>query len=464
MVRTTYIVSDLHISQGRNPDGTWNVLEDFRVDDEFCAFLDHIGASSEPVELVIAGDFIEYLQILPELGLQSPQDHLGVTEAQSLERTRVVLGQRPDIASGHPQIFDHLRRFMERGHSITLLAGNHDVDVLWSSVWATIANAICPDMVSGTLRLEPFSYTIGTAEQGCVYVEHGHEHDRANAFGDQMQDPFAVDINGVKRLKRPWGTLFVDKVFNQLEQQRWFIDNVKPISRVIKLGLKGNFLFTASAMAVIARFFLANNPLWGVSFGVMGGTEESMPTDRSAEAVVTQIDDPEVRATIEQAIQDDPAFREEFERELQNFTQTEQYAMQQMQADVAEQPFDEEKPSPESVSFSVGAGEPEDEYRKAARKVMEDNPAISTVVMGHTHFAIDGLVEPIHIGEGRTGYYFNSGTWTPRLREHPGSGYTWDDLDQHDNYASSLDYLRCVPNERGEYHVELHSWRAERPA
>jgi UDP-2,3-diacylglucosamine pyrophosphatase LpxH len=39
--------------------GQWDV-EDFQVDDAFCAFLDHLRHAPRAVELIIAGDFIDY--------------------------------------------------------------------------------------------------------------------------------------------------------------------------------------------------------------------------------------------------------------------------------------------------------------------------------------------------------------------------------------------------------------------
>ncbi|KPV48218.1 hypothetical protein SE17_39260, partial [Kouleothrix aurantiaca] len=58
-------------------------------------------------------------------------------------------------------------------------------------------------------------------------------------------------------------------------------------------------------------------------------------------------------------------------------------------------------------------------------------------------------------------YYFNSGTWTPHLRERPGHGYTWAEIGDPANYVSSFTYLKFVPNDAGEYRAELHNWAAE---
>ena len=48
--------------------------------------------------------------------------------------TSAASAPTPATASGHPQVFTRLRGFMEAGHSITILAGNHDIDLLWPAV------------------------------------------------------------------------------------------------------------------------------------------------------------------------------------------------------------------------------------------------------------------------------------------------------------------------------------------
>ena len=68
MNTTVYLISDLHLGPGRDAaTGQWNALEDFQADDAFCAFIDRISAGSAPVELIIAGDFVDYPQILASI-------------------------------------------------------------------------------------------------------------------------------------------------------------------------------------------------------------------------------------------------------------------------------------------------------------------------------------------------------------------------------------------------------------
>ena len=41
--------------------------------------------------------------------------------------------------------------------------------------------------------------------------------------------------------------------------------------------------------------------------------------------------------------------------------------------------------------------------------------------------------------------------------------YSWTEIADPNNYTSSFTYLELVPNDAGEYRVELHNWAAEQP-
>lgn len=451
MDRVVYVVSDLHLGPGKLPGGqVLHPLEDFTADDDFVRFLDNIGTCGKPVELVIAGDFLEVPQTLPEIGLASPSNYLGSTEEESLQRVKVILGQSPKISSGHPEVFAAMRRFMMEGNSITIIVGNHDIDLLWGEVWAAIFDAIYPPGAAGDLQIYEYSYTVGNGPSGRIYIEHGHEHDKANRFGDRMTMPFALDDQGIRRLKRCWGTLFVEKVYNTLEQERWFIDNVKPIPKVVSLGLRNDFRFTATALGLLATFLLTSGlpPILGGG-GVLGSTASEAPP--KTEDVVSAMVDDALRAQIE-AQMSDPAFRAEFEQAIQG---TDSAVLGAALGGMAT-PMSIDEAAGEVVVLG-GAGADSDEYRQAARAVLENDPAVSTVIMGHTHGSIDGYTNPIDMADSRTGYYFNSGTWTRHLKEQ-GREYDWNEIADEDNYTSSNTYIMLEPQADGSYQVTLASW------
>ncbi|WP_129631960.1 metallophosphoesterase [Candidatus Oscillochloris fontis] len=448
MDKVAYVVSDLHLGPGWLPDGTLDPLEDFTAGDDLVRFLDRIGTSGNPVELVIAGDFLEVPQTLPHVGLASPSDYLGTTEQESLQRVRVIMGKNPEIASGHPQVFAAMRRFMMEGNSITIIAGNHDIDLLWGEVWAEIFDAIYPPGAAGNLMLYEYCYTLGNAHHGRVYIEHGHEYDKANSFGDRMTMPFAFDAHGVRRLKRCWGTLFVEKVYNQLERERWFIDNVKPIPKVMSLGLRHDFRFTATALGLLATFLLTSRlpPIFG---GVLGATSETVPPP--TDEVVAALAEDALRAQIEAQL-DDPAFRAEFEQVLLGADPTSLGA-----AVAGAAPALSLEEASGEILVLGGAGAEGDDYRRAARAVLEQDAAITTVIMGHTHGPIDGYTQPISLPDGRTGYYFNSGTWTRHLKDQ-GREYDWNEIADPTNYHSSNTYIKLEPQADGAYRATLGNW------
>jgi UDP-2,3-diacylglucosamine pyrophosphatase LpxH len=456
MDRVVYVVSDLHLGPGWRPDGELDPLEDFTADEAFAQFLATIGTTGSPVELVIAGDFLEYCQTLPEIGLASPEDTLGSSEAESLERTRVILGLSPSVSSGHPLVFQALRRFMVEGNSITIIAGNHDIDLLWDEVWALVFDTIYPPGAWGDLRLMHYSYLLGEGEQGRVHIEHGHEHDKANCFGEQMTQTFGMDRFGVRRLKRCWGTLFVDKVYNKLEQERWFIDNVKPIPRVIQMGLRNDIRFTATALGLVARFLLTSGlpPLLGGSddeFLSGGASVPIPPADQVAEGIA----DADLRASLQTQLAD-PAFREEFEETLRGGNGRELVAA--LGGAGAQLTLDEVSVVTGGEVVLGGGGGSEDAYRAAARAELENDPSITTVIMGHTHGPIDGYVDPIDRPDSSQGYYFNTGTWTQHLKDERQRSYSWNEIADERNYTVSLTYIRLDPDGQGGYRAALGSW------
>jgi hypothetical protein len=455
MDRVVYVVSDLHLGPGWLPSGEPDPLEDFTDDEDFASFLQAIGTGGTPVELVIAGDFLEYCQTLPVIGRDAPEDHLGSTEAESVLRTRVILGLEPRISSGHPRVFAALRRFMMEGNSITIIAGNHDIDLLWDRVWALVFDAIYPPGAWGDLRLVEYCYQLGSGPSGRVYIEHGHEYDRANRFGDQMREPFGLDRTGTWRLKRCWGTLFVDKVYNQLEMERWFIDNVKPILRVVRLGLQNDFLFTATAIGLVVRFLLSSGlpPLLGGA-----AEEDGAPVEADAEAVAEAIGDPVLQSAVKAQLSD-PVARAEFERVLGGASPAELSAL--LGGFGSSLSLDDVTVVP-GGEVILGGGGADDAYRAAARELLELDSSLTTVIMGHTHGPIDGYLDPLDLSDGRRGYYFNSGTWTVHLREEGQRAYSWSEIADEANYTTRFTYIKLDPDGQGGYKPWVGSWFDER--
>lgn len=237
------IISDLHIGEG--------VLDDFdgELEAHLIGFLQHFGKASDPVELVINGDFLDFAQASPWQGKTlEGQTATGVplcfTEAQSHQKFEA-------IRDAHPQVFDALRRFLaeKAEHRLVVIPGNHDADLFWPSVRQEFLRACAPGGSSAqiTILLERV-YRPPSAPW--LWIEHGHQYDPVNRFfvADEecwsaVKPPIMDDENGVPRLYECIGTRFLVRFINGLDAHYPLVDNVKPFSRFLKI-------FGASALTL----------------------------------------------------------------------------------------------------------------------------------------------------------------------------------------------------------------------
>jgi UDP-2,3-diacylglucosamine pyrophosphatase LpxH len=196
------ILSDLHMGAGDR-------LDDFDADADLIAFIRAYALREEPVELILAGDTFEFLQVrLPGLG------DYEWSGAAAEQRLRAIL-------SAHAQVIAALRDFAAQpDNQLTLLVGNHDFELHYASAKALLREALglAPD--DGRLRFG-LSY-----EGGGIYLEHGNQFDEWNRFVhfEGISEPFEV----VR------GTRVVKDVINPMEDDPLdvapMVDNVKPTS------------------------------------------------------------------------------------------------------------------------------------------------------------------------------------------------------------------------------------------
>ena len=117
--RLRYIVSDLHLGAG-------DYLDDFDQDESFRLFLENIGGRRGS-ELILNGDFIDFVAVTLEKPTGRAFSRLGSTEAESLAKLERVM-------EAHAALIASLREFIERGHRVVLVPGNHDIDLFWPRV------------------------------------------------------------------------------------------------------------------------------------------------------------------------------------------------------------------------------------------------------------------------------------------------------------------------------------------
>ena len=239
------VVSDLHLAAGVDPaTGIYDPNEDFFAAGALSRFLDHYlergRARDRRWRLVILGDFVDFLQVeLPrELGA-------GLTSAEgSLARLDIV-------AQGHPAVFAALRRWLEGGHRLEIVIGNHDIEFIWPAVQARLRRLVGAEepALAARVTFHPWVFYL----PGILYAEHGHQYDAINSFLTPLA-PYLPDDQRLIAL--PLGSFFVHYLFNAVERVDPFADNVKPMTRYLGWAMRAHPVLTMTTLPAHLRLFL----------------------------------------------------------------------------------------------------------------------------------------------------------------------------------------------------------------
>jgi UDP-2,3-diacylglucosamine pyrophosphatase LpxH len=161
-------LSDSHIGG----DGGRDIFES---PDDMKALFDELAAHPTPIELVLAGDFFDFLRI--------------AADPEGTNRASLTI-ERPEYRA----VFDALRR-LARGNACTViyLPGNHDAEMWWNpEIRAALERA-------GLVHEFALSYaaSFASAPEQVVYCEHGNQFDAANAirdYADPLDTPLGSHI------------------------------------------------------------------------------------------------------------------------------------------------------------------------------------------------------------------------------------------------------------------------------
>lgn len=154
------------------------------IDGDLVALLDHY-ASSPPAEgtwrLVLDGDLVDFLRARVHLrrGERAPAFGTPLTEeekAHGLGGAEEHAAFKLDaLADRHPAVFAALRRFIEARHAITVIRGNHDVDLHWPSVEERFRSRVAQDDAALRERVAFSPWFV--YREGLAFIEHGQQYD-----------------------------------------------------------------------------------------------------------------------------------------------------------------------------------------------------------------------------------------------------------------------------------------------
>lgn len=180
-MRDLLLISDLHLGSHlkRRSRGEYVHLAQ-RIEEVFPRFLEHYRQRGQ-WQLIINGDFFDFWNM--EIGeTLDPRD----AERLAVERLHAVL-------DAYPATEDALVRFLEAGHGIVFVTGNHDAELLYPQVRLALAGRLegalasdesaitrtgitrLQDITAGRVRFVPWFLR----EEGGAWIEHGHLFDAA---------------------------------------------------------------------------------------------------------------------------------------------------------------------------------------------------------------------------------------------------------------------------------------------
>lgn len=214
-----FVVSDLHLSgSGDQKMPPMCSRESQRHLAKFFCWVATQHASECPAHLVLNGDIIDFLADSDDAGYLSFSG-----EARGLRKLRRLLDrdQEPAIAA----VFDGLRKVLSVGASLTMLLGNHDLELCLPAVCAELRDCLCDEGVR-------FIFDNQALVIGPVLIEHGNRYDAWNYVDhDTLR---ALRSAGSRRegnlpvFHPPPGSELVARVINEVKQVHPFVELLKP--------------------------------------------------------------------------------------------------------------------------------------------------------------------------------------------------------------------------------------------
>ena len=224
-LKELFVISDLHIG-GALP--TQQGERGFRINThvlELALFVRELAVRHRSlgtsVELVINGDFVDFLA---EVSAGDKHHSAFVGDATKAVATFDA------IAARDPDLFDALAELVASGCTVTLLLGNHDVELSLPAVRQRLMSRLGIKANAGFR----FVYDGEAYVVGDVLIEHGNrydgwnvvDHDRLRRFRSESSRGLAISSEA--QFFAPAGSELVQRVMNPIKQDYPFIDLLKP--------------------------------------------------------------------------------------------------------------------------------------------------------------------------------------------------------------------------------------------
>lgn len=189
MKRHHLVLSDVHLSQAHPFDPADPLWMRYRrrehhPDTEFAALVEHVleRYGEDPIDIVFNGDLLDFDAPWVKDGVSS-FDELPPTDEGCAEQARLILAD-------HETFFRALAKVLARGHSVTFMSGNHDLELWFPGVRRVIRGELSRHVeslpaneratridVEACVRFRSWFHI----SEDCLYFEHGSQYDIHNS-------------------------------------------------------------------------------------------------------------------------------------------------------------------------------------------------------------------------------------------------------------------------------------------
>jgi UDP-2,3-diacylglucosamine pyrophosphatase LpxH len=419
-----FIISDLHLGGRPASAGTrgFQMMTHANVLAEFIQGLSYQQISTE---LIIAGDFLDFLA--EESGAM-PRWVPVIDDPQ--HALRVFLDIAADPERGLCHVFHALKLFTAAGHRVTLLLGNHDIELSYPAVRSALRAQIC---APGTHNYQ-FIYDGEAYSLGNALIEHGNRYDAFNVIDHDLlrrrrslqsrSQEVAVD----EEFSAPIGSHLVAEIMNPLKERYAFIDLLKPETEAVlplllalEPGVRGHLASLVSKyLASLGRGTRPFAP--DVPIQLADASANPASTVENVHSSLTSILDRAFGSPTSSRAFLDSLFADAAALTCVRLTDASSLGairglVELLTADKNSELKSRLPPLHAALrvlqsdrSFETDYETSPDYYRAAQR--LSTRTGSKFVVFGHTHLARD-------IALGNDARYLNSGTWTNLLRVPP---------------------------------------------
>jgi UDP-2,3-diacylglucosamine pyrophosphatase LpxH len=394
-VRRVFVISDLHL--GGQPPTMMS------TPDRLAAFIESLPSrlqSDEQLELVINGDFVDFLAIEPcEAWTSTP-----VSAREKLLKTV--------SASTFTPVFTALASLVAGGHRLTLLLGNHDLELTIPAIRDALLDAIGATPHQVHCVFDGSAYRIGGA-----LIEHGNRYDTAN---ENDWDGLRTIASALSRGESPpvalrvsAGSFLVEKVVAGLKPRYPFIELLHPQGELLALLLAAFEPALIFDLPKVGRVFRANRLQNSNARGTQPGhtyavaaTITEPPVDEDVRLAFGTAYDGLMMASEQVSVSDVllaawNARHDSLSEILKRGEEIPRNRIEQIRVAMRRMLLDD-------TSDRVDGDT--QQYGLAARRIIESSEgAIEVVLMGHTHL-------PRQVGPAGRPTYINTGSWTDVIR------------------------------------------------